>query len=302
MQSIYCPRLIDQAKDETRIHLISYMLSRVGMSTLTDEGEDSITITESMALKELVEFLTKTIASPIVLENLKEDMRDILAYLNYVGKKEFEYATSVLAQYYKDFLDSDADNQILIKLMSDNYNSITKSDIFVLDGILSYFSAEEMIKYRGRILRNASLAKGNVKVVVLDDWSISGDQLKDSGHLYIYGDSSIKPEINLLIAKKGQLDNGYSCYTYGNGSLNCGYEHFSVFAPLIAREKGDASLDTIKITGFHSSVDYGFEEIISRVVSSLESKSIMPPLTNIIRPYRCKSYVPNFVRFYFNSD
>lgn len=306
MNSIYCPRLIDQINDESRTNLISYVLSKIGMYTLTTEEDPSRTICENVALRELIEFLASEADDSTITQNLRDEVSDILKYLNFIGKKEFDYATSVLAQYYKDFLDSNVKNQLVIQLMSEiNSQSKTKSDIFVLDGILSHFSPEDMKKYRGRIHRSfdeTTIGTENIKAVLLDDWSISGEQMRYSGYLYRYDDASIKPEINFLIAKRAMLEDGYNYFAYGSRDLNDWYDRLKVYAPFVAREKDEESAaDFPRITGFYSSVDYGFEESISRIVVRSERGLKMPPLTNIIRPYRCNGYIPTFVEAYFNS-
>ena len=63
----------------------------------------------------------------------------------------------------------------------------------------------------------------------------------------------------------------------------------------------DGHMGHVRVTGFYSSVDYGFEDRISRMIMNRGRVDYMPPLTNIIRPYREEGYVPENIRRVFGG-
>ena len=101
MTSVFCPHLAEQAKEENRTALISCEIADRGLYTFSDEHNKVQALTEHISLVELLKFLKSTQNDETVSMELKEEAEALSESLNYIGTSEFEYATSVLATYYK---------------------------------------------------------------------------------------------------------------------------------------------------------------------------------------------------------
>ena len=305
------PDLREQMHD-ARDTLILSNISNNCLLHKTSAEESSIEYPEHESLNALYEFLTNASMDDSLAEPIRMEAQAMSDNLNFIGTKELEEAASGLAAYYKHWLESDIKNQLVIKLMSETGGDSTgcsmKSDIFVLDKIMSNFSESDREKYAGRLLRNledATTEPENIKAVILDDWSISGEQMMHVNYLSDFEHGvSVKPEINLIIAKKQFIEDGFNYHAYGSRDLDDGVERFEVKSYYVAKEderlkSDEGSSGSARITGYYSSVDYGFEFEIAKMVSQSNKSLSMPPLTNIIRPYRSKGYRPeNVIRMF----
>jgi pterin-4a-carbinolamine dehydratase len=128
--------------------------------------------------------------------------------------------------------------------------------------------------------------------VILDDWSVSGAQVGD-----IYANLSHQPkfekykdriEVNNLVASAERIEHG----------LETKLNYVPVKLPVKAYYKAhdaDARDTNARITGTHSSVDYGFKyslEYATRKIynpsedDSLKAEVPYVPLANVVRAYR----------------
>lgn len=135
------------------------------------------------------------------------------------------------------------------------------------------------------------MPKENLRVVLLDDWTISGSQLRDVYHSLVdqYPEIEDQIEMQLIVANEQRIKYGLSVdELMGDGKRIPVRAYFSAHDSKTAKNGA-------YITGFHSSVDYDFEKLIRRMLWRAEGREkkseprgemYMPPGTNIVRPYR----------------
>jgi hypothetical protein len=291
------PLLSEILDDESRTNKLSYWKSdkskREEMrSKIAPLEEEVVELTEHEALVELDEFLNFAAIElsgsedPDILA-LSQEANKIRTELNYIGDKEIQAAAAGMAGLWKHYLSEDPKKQICVPqeiVRTPDYKG-KKSSEYMYYQILKSFSPEELARYGKQIITDPRELKRDpkfVKIVILDDWSISGTQLGNAyGSLFSVLDPKYldKVEINLAAATKYQLTEGrvqgrklpIKSYFRINSKT---YEISDYERPIIS--------------GTHSSVDFGFELSIEKIVKALNSlnpakKVYMPPCTNILR-------------------
>ena len=296
------PTLNRQLREGGRENHVTYIKdAQRALHTSTSNSEYSgrrEMVTEGDALKQLAQFLEKNSSNP--------DARSMRENLTFIGEKEYKEAAGGIAEYWKNKLEVEPDLKIcaLAGLIakqggyteSDGKPQI-KSDEYLLDNIIGNFSDDELEKYGGRILTNpADIAQGdNVGVVLLDDWTISGSQLKGAYSRLLQTNPQLKGriEIQLIAASNDRVQNGLKHYS-SQGEVS----DIPVRAYYLAHDAHDGAADRsgTHITGYHSSVDFDFEDDISYIVASnvKDGRKYTDPVattmprgtTNIVRPYR----------------
>ena len=296
------PRLADHLADdkEDRSNIITYIAGAdKSLSTKTSEDYyrgDRAELTEYEMLHQLDEFLAKIEA---LGGKYAVDAQFMRENLTFIGEKEYKEAASGIAANWKALLEADAKLQICViageiaksknsqgKMIYDNQ---IKSDESLLDNILANFTEEDWEKYGGRILVDrddiAQTQKEHLRVVLLDDWTISGWQLRK---VYIsligqYPEIKDQIEVQLIAANKQRIKYGLSVDWLYAGEKIPVKAYFSAHYSAVAGEKAH-------ITGSHSAVDFDFESTIMKMIREAERLGVkdihMPPGTNIVRPYR----------------
>lgn len=296
------PRLADQLADdkEDRSNIITYIAGAdKSLSTKTSEDYyrgDRAELTEYEMLHQLDEFLAKIEA---LGGKYAVDAQFMRENLTFIGEKEYKEAAAGIAANWKALLEADAKLQICViageiaksknsqgKMIYDNQ---IKSDESLLDNILANFTEEDWEKYGGRILVDrddiAQVQKEHLRVVLLDDWTISGWQLRK---VYIsligqYPEIKDQIEVQLIAANKQRIKYGLSVDWLYAGEKIPVKAYFSAHYSAVAGEKAH-------ITGSHSAVDFDFESTIMKMIREAERLGVkdihMPPGTNIVRPYR----------------
>ncbi len=297
------PKFADQLADESRTNQFTYIKS--GLAKWNDDPtpyDNKVILTEHDGLVQLAEFLDTAAAElPYSSQPLIERAKGIRENLTFIGSKEYQQAAAGLAELWKAHLDSDPALQLCIPTKISERGGKRKSDVHLFESILSTFSDEELEQYSSRILtdmKDISEAPVHTKIILLDDWSISGMQARDA-----YSDMQDNPkfseyrnslEVNLLVSSQDRLENGLRTDIHDQSS-------FAI--PVKAYFKAhDAAATSVKehnahVTGIHSSVDFDFEQTIGDMVTSMRhdafqktgknvSEIYMPPITNIVREYR----------------
>ncbi len=293
------PTLAEQAKDESRDNLVTYVKVPYGLGTDTNTAQGKRrTCTEHVALAEYSAALTQIaynqageLDSPTA-----ESLRDNLTF---IGEKEYKEAARAMAAYWKEWLDRDESRQLFVLKGAISSASYVKSDEYLFDRILEYFSDEEMVEYQNRLIVDQEQiiddSPEHLKVVLLDDWTISGAQLRSAAGKFLcnHPNSGSCLEIGLICASKERIALGLE----GISGVNMGgIRQKGISIPVKAYYMAhpaplmhEASSRGVHITGAHSSVDYGFENILSEIYTSLKAGSL-PPLANVVRPYREDGY------------
>jgi hypothetical protein len=297
----YAPDFIDQLKD-TRENEITYY----GLEGFLAE---KLRITESGALHELNAFLeTAANTKAILYGDLTSKIESLRNSLTFIGEKEYQEAAMGIALYWKALLERNPNQQILAlagvgKTFGEERDSKAKfkSDDYLLDTILSYFTDEEVKKYKGRLITESSEITAtdakDLRVVLLDDWTISGESLEEAaGDFNEHFPQFISSvEIQLVAASDERIKFGLEERTGGNGKFRD--LSVPVRAYFRAHKAPDATFSDAHITGAHSTVDFDFDSIIDNINDEARSQSLFlsdvesqileykPALARIARSY-----------------
>ena len=168
-----------------------------------------------------------------------------------------------------------------------------KSSQYILSLVLSKFSDDEFEEYDGRL--KVYGGRGEIgkrsKVLFLDDWIISGDQVKKRIAGFEVDNDPESHEVSVLVmaASGDYLDNGISAYS------QCGGTIYPVEACYVLKNSPDAG-GMSRITGIHSSTDNTFGYEVDGIAYCAIERGILkgegidalslPALANIVRPYR----------------
>lgn len=293
------PLFHDLVADDTRTNPIRHWRSQTKTRTAERQGavppEDEIVeLTEHEALVQLDRFLKHAAqelsytGNPEHME-LAERAHDIHTNLYYIGEKEFEEAAAGIADLWKSYLREDPKRQLCIPLgvvRTEDY-SWKKSSEYLYEQIMGHFSEQEFKLYHKRItteLRRLRKDADHTRVILLDDWSISGTQLGNGFGCVneaIHGDKNLLKmiEVNLVAASPRQIEESK---IQGRTIPARAYFRTSPY-----ERYGDVQREPL-ITGTHSSVDFNFEDPIEKMVKALnelhpDRPTDMPPCTNILR-------------------
>lgn len=293
------PRFVEMLSDETRTNLFKYVVRETALWNDDPSSEDTVVqMTEHDGLIALNSFLGDYIQSEIKAgrggSRSAEIAHGIQENLTFIGEKEYKEAVLGLAAMWKEYLDGDPSRQLCVLSKISEGNSKRKSDVYLRENILDTFSDEELAKYSGRILTqldDISEPPESTKIILLDDWSIGGSQMRGAytairGHekLATYADSV---EINLIASSGGRLKHGLKTNAYDSSSPSIPVKaYFKTHdAPETSQQEHRGH-----VTGTHSAVDYDFEaelHVMARRMGDNEGEAVnLPPLANIIRPYR----------------
>lgn len=293
------PRLADQLADdkEDRSNIITYIAGAdKSLSTKTSEDYyrgDRAELTEYEMLHQLDEFLAKIEALGCKYAVDAQFMRENLTF---IGEKEYKEAAAGIAASWKAALEANTDLQICT-IAGEIGREKIKSGEYLLDNILADFTEEDWKRYGGRIIvdrddiAQVQQKKENLRVVLLDDWTISGMQLKNVYNLLVeqYPEIKDRIEVQLIVANKQRIEKGFLIDRW------MGDEKRIPLRAYFSAHEAKTAENGAYITGFHSSVDYDFETLIRRMLREVEyredrpelkGKVSMPPGTNIVCPYR----------------
>lgn len=294
------PDFSEQLQEDDRTNPIVYISDSDralhGGTSDSEYSQSREMIPEIEALRELDVFLS-VVEQELPGEHA-DKARSIRENLTYIGEKEYKEASAGIASYWKAELSQNPSLQILAvageiakKVGRENANLPIKSDEYLLENILANFSDAELEQYAGRLIvdgNDVTAAPEDVRVILLDDWTISGSQI-DHAHLSFtkrYPELKDSIEVQLIAASESRITNGCGVYTGARTD-----KYLPVKAYYKAHSSGDDYDDNygIHVTGSHSSVDFDFEEKLADMVKALQEKDIaatMPAPTNIVRPYR----------------
>lgn len=289
------PTFRDVAADPTRTNDILHVSSSGNLRTrdLRDhEAMDTYERSEADAARGLMDFLTE-VADQVPTH--ADKARDMLDNLTYIGEKERAEAVAGIAEHWKSWLRENPDRQICA------YAGISegtdhKSDRFLLDSILGHFNFNDFKELEGRLVVSTGELTSHpddVRVVLLDDWTISGMQmetavsaLRHQAPEYV---SSI--EMQLVTSARNRIERGKTV-------SHQGVQHvIPIRSYFLSHEAGRATSfagdgHIAYETGSHSSVDFDFQDTIAEMKAALDSAkgsdkpSVMPPTTNIPRLYK----------------
>jgi hypothetical protein len=302
------PNLSEQLADESRANEFTYKAGQDALWNHDPGRGDRQKLTEHQGLTGLTGFLDRfsdEVASSADAEDqsLRGMASSIRENLTFIGQKEYDEAAKGVADYWKHYLLQDPKRMLAVIPRSQREGRGRKSDSYFLETVLDNFNEQERKQFAGRIvndIRKLNSEPGDTKVILPDDWSISGEQMNariielslQAPEAYEkYKDSM---EANLIVADKHKLDEGIQYYEQSTDSDLKPARYLPTKAYFQAHQPKEA-IAPFHITGVNSSVDYLFEEQIGTMVRRLNkihkdrgepADTEMPPLTNIIRAYR----------------
>jgi hypothetical protein len=193
--------------------------------------------------------------------------------LTFIGWGEYQQAVKGIGARWKACLDENPGKQLCTIAEVSSFKRYEKfgnrkSDDFVREDVLLTFSDEEMELYGDRIvgsLDEITNEPEDVKIVLLDDWTISGRQMSElykmvQGHQK--GAAVARAgnvEINLVAASASRIKNGLliNPKKKQKGTIPV-YSYFRANEAKAAQFKRNAP----HITGQHSAVNYDFSDTL----------------------------------------
>lgn len=291
------PWLDEQVQDASRTNMFRYARTNTRLDNNDPEPEDMIVeMTEHQGLVELTDFLRTVASEELEYDSydISKDAETILHELNFIGQKEYTAAVQGLKDLWVSYLEANPKQQLCILAGVSRMQQKRKSDQFLAESILATFSEDELARYRGRIvtsMESITEAPVDTKVLLVDDWTISGNQLIEAANA-VADDEKFGPyrdslEVNLIAASSKRLDGGLDVlgksgeYTVPVKAYYRTHEQ--------AQQDGSFLAGESPVSGTHSSGDFGFEQVIGKIVQARNAHGVptqMPPLCNIVREYR----------------
>jgi len=286
----HAPKFSEQVADTSRTNLVTYVPDREALGTRTEHRETR-TLTEHDSLVALQDFLKKTAETESNTGIHAERALSMLENMTFIGKQEYDEATKGIADIWSRRLRENPNLQ-LCAITGKITEGMVKSDAYLLDNILKNFSDEQLDEFSGRLVlapEDLTAAPEDVSIVMLDDWTISGSQLKSASARVMseYPKYKDRVEIQLITATEERIQKGLEVYSIDNqwSHIDTNVPVNAYFAANAAPRKY-ASYSGAHITGAHCAVDYDFNNELEGMAKVM--KTTMPPLTNIVRPYRKK--------------
>ena len=253
------PKLLSQAQDASRGNLMVYVKADNYLGTETSDPsfmKSRYKTTEYEAINDFVQFIETTKRYlPDYMEDCAKELIDELAFL---GMPELNFAANALAKRLRHHLEVD-NKPVYIdvgnSLSQYRVKNEMKSSQYILSLVLSKFPDDEFEEYEGRL--KVYGGRGEIdkrsKILFLDDWIISGDQVKKriAGFGVDNDPESHEASVLVMAASSNYIDNGI-----GADSL-WGEATYPVEA--YYRLKNDHNdWGVSRVTGIHSSTDSAF--------------------------------------------
>lgn len=267
------PKFRDLVTDESRDMPFRYFVR---------EGEYR-TMTEHQGLEQLDAFLNEFIQAVFdskgrevkgveraYAENLLAQAKSIKEDLTFIGWEEYNEAVEGLGMHWKRLMMDNPDLQLCIPAEVGNFVRYKrydnrKSDDLVREDVVLTFSDEEMTAFGDRIvgtLDGITQSPENVRIILVDDWTISGRQMRELHKTVVLGHPlgaevarNGNIEINLITASMKRLQDGLYLNPHKpeRGAL-------PVYAYFSSHEAKGATLgeNLGHVTGQHSAVNYDF--------------------------------------------
>ena len=301
------PTLDEQCLDTSRTGTFSYTMEA------PDSSVHSLEKTELSALRELRYFLEigastlqqRDLTRTHDTQELLDTVASIKDRLTFIGNPEFQRATTILGAYWSKFLASDPLNKVFVVTgisNSDKYPNQIKSDQHLFNAIderYGFTSPES--PYGGRLTNGIegleSADPEHTKIVLLDDWALSGTQV--SREYFSIIDSpgarrfSNRIEANFIAASDRRIRLGIDVSrqgTYKTGNEVVRLPVMSVYQAHTALVDTPRSSGT-HITGLHSSANFGFSfplDTVCRNQRKSPSALPLPSLARVTRSYGAK--------------
>lgn len=263
---------------------------------------------ERVALEALVSQvaeISKAIADGVIPQYYGDHPFEEFQAMTFIDHQSYNEAAAGIAARWKYLLDGGARLAIVSGVVANNEKIANperyrqrriKSDEYLLERVLWHFSEGELRRYAGQFVLDISTLpkepEDGVRVIFLDDWIISGEQMYSAtrsvlSRYPLYQDRS---EVQLIAASSKNLDEGFLTMAVDYESIGVSMHHIPVSAYFRAHDTPRVSYGAI-ISGSHSAVDYAFRLPISTLSAGLRSSGYLKGLEDSVlldvqRPYR----------------
>jgi hypothetical protein len=276
------PVFVEQVQDKSRTNIIEYVAGQ--REALATETNDHILVkglTEHESLQGLYDFL-ETVADSD--STYAADAQSMIENLTFIGGSEYQEAAQAIAGKWLARLHENPNVQICVIT---NNESRVKSSEYLLDAILGNISDNELEKVQGRIITDPNMLTAepeDCNIILLDDWVISGSQIKSGYATVIDTHPQYKNsiEVQLLAATEDRIKNGLIVTDWSLRQPN--KLPINAYYAAHAASADSAPKSGAHITGAHCATDFDFNNKI--LVMAQDRGVDMPPATNIVRPYR----------------
>ena len=291
------PDLTLQARDTSRNNPVTYVVDDGYMGTRTSDPRFRKMRRETTEYKALNEFLYfMKMVEPYVPDHIKDDAKELIDELAFLGVPELNFAANALAKRLRHHLEVD-NKPVYIdvgnSLSQCRVKNEMKSSQYILSLVLSKFPDDEFEEYEGRlkVYGGGGEIDKSSKILFLDDWIVSGDQVKEriAGFEVDNDPESHEASVLVMAASGDYLDNGISAYSQYGGTI------YPVEACYVLKNSPDAG-GMSRVTGIHSSTDNTFGYEVDGIAYCAIERGILkgegidelslPALANIVRPYR----------------
>lgn len=236
----------------------------------------------------------------IRLGDLEVQARSMRENLTFIGSPEYSEALIGIGNLWKSYLEADPERQIAVLTKIGSLprflrKAFKKSDEYLWEQIFDTFTDEEKELFGPRIVPEVDQLTADpekVRVVILDDWTISGEQMRDV-HELLDNDPVARPyldadclEINVLCAAEARIKDGLELDPYDEAAGSIPVKaYFKAHPAPAAVTSGFAH-----ITGLHSAVNHGFYKVCQSIQQAV--KEVMgvdlkePLLAQLYAPYK----------------
>ena len=291
------PKLLSQAQDASRGNPMVYVKADNYLGTETSDPsfmKSRYKTTEYEAINDFVQFIETTKHYlPDYMENCAKELIDELAFL---GMSELHFAATALAKRLRHHLEVD-NKPVYVdvgNLLSQcRVKNEMKSSQYILSLVLSKFPDDEFEEYEGRL--KVYGGRGEIdkssKILFLDDWIVSGDQIKEriAGFEVDNNPGAHKVSVLVMAASSKYIDNGIGADPLWGKATYPVEAYYR-----LKNDHDDRGMS--RVTGIHSSTDRTFgcevDDIAYLAIDGgiLKGERIdrltLPALVNIVRPYR----------------
>ncbi len=284
------PRFREQVSDETRITPFRYTRGVGKVWSMTEhEGlrELDTFLTDSLVAIEGMSDRMRAALRPASLDLVAEQAPSMRESLTFLGEAEYQEAVQGLAERWKAYLRANPTAQLCVVAEIggfDRYKHMgkRKSDDKLREDVLLAFTNEELEEFGGRIVgkvEHITRPPQDCRIVMVDDWTISGTQMRDLYHTLSGRNTQVRTmaqlgnvEINLLTAKRDYLTHGFKIDPYrpSRGVLPVYAYFLSHHAPLAKRESNG------HVSGLHSTVNWDFATTLRGMQALVARFGVVP--------------------------
>lgn len=234
---------------------------------------------------------------------LRQKAEGLRRGLSFLGQKEYDESVRCFATYWIRYLESNPGGLLCVLALTDQnvrYQGVRKSDSHLVSNAISFIGEDKVCALADRIIWRVEDSRleqtENIKVVLPDDWVVSGRQMKDN--LALLSSSPAfrrhlmagRVEINLLAASQSRIHNGLDIEGLLGANAVPIKSYYMTHYSDVAQYEHESH-----ITGLHSSVNYDFEEILEAMYAQLcvlaeqgagTDQVYLPALACVERGYR----------------